>query len=87
VILQAATGSGCQPAMVRARQPLGIVGDAWEHVLDLCVGRQFALLLIGGADRGGGFLGNDEHAGGVQPAAGGTHGPIPEKRAGTILVT
>jgi hypothetical protein len=26
-------------------------------------GRQLAVLLIGGADRGGGFLGDDEHEG------------------------
>jgi hypothetical protein len=49
---------------------LRVIGDVGEQPAQLNGGRQFALLLIGGADRGGGFLGNDKH-GGQHGATGG----------------
>ena len=55
------TGSGFQPATVRARPCLGVVGDARKPLAQLDRGREFAPLLIDGADRCGLSLGDDEH--------------------------
>ena len=40
---------------------MGVVGDAWEPASQLDHGRQLAALIESGADRGGIFLGDDEH--------------------------
>jgi len=46
-----------------ARPRMGIVGDAREPASQLDHGRQLAVLIESGADRGGIFLGDDEHLG------------------------
>lgn len=45
----------------RAGPSVGIVGDAWEETTDLDGRRQLALLLVGGADRGGFGFTDTEH--------------------------
>jgi len=44
---------------------MGIVGDAREPASQLDHGRELAVLVENGADRGGIFLGDDEHLPGM----------------------
>jgi len=58
-----AAGSGRQPAMVRAGAGprLRVVGDAREPLTQFDDGRELALLVEGGTDRGGIGFGHHEH--------------------------
>jgi hypothetical protein len=48
---------------LHAKTRVLVIGETWEQPTQLDNGRQLAVLLVGSADRGGGFLGHNEHAG------------------------
>jgi hypothetical protein len=56
-------GRGVHPASdsLRTVPSPGVVDDAGEMVAQLDRGRQFAVVLVGSVNRGGDFLGDDEH--------------------------